>query len=100
MPKHALTILDWRPYERKTLRGFAAVKITELRMLIHGVGMHQKGASRWAQLPSKPLVVDDQRSRHDTGKIKYVPIIEITDRETADAFSQACWSALDAYQKS
>ena len=100
MGKHALTMVDWKPHERNSLRGFATVKIPELRMVVHGVAMHELGAKRWAQLPSKPLVVDDQPARHANGNIKYVPIVEITDRETAIAFSQACWSALDAYQKS
>jgi len=100
MAKHALEVVDWKPCERNTLRGFATIKIRELRLVVHDVALHERNGTRWAQLPGKPTLKDGKPITGDDGRIRYVPILEFSDRETASAFSQACWQALETYQQS
>jgi hypothetical protein len=100
MPKHAVEILEWLPFERGTLLGFAKIRISELRLIVKGVTLHQKNGSRLAQLPSKPMVQDGQLIQGSDGRVRYVPVLEFTDRETASAFSCACWAALEAFRQS
>lgn len=41
---------------KNTLIGFARIRIAELRLVISGVAIHERGEARWAQLPSRPWV--------------------------------------------
>ena len=53
------------------------------------------GASRWAQLPAKPMLRDGRQVTDEaTGKPQYVLILELEGRETRDAFSAAVWRAV------
>jgi hypothetical protein len=47
--KLTLLCTDFRPLHRNTLRGFARVKIAELKLEIGDIAIHEKGAARWAQ---------------------------------------------------
>ena len=85
-----VTILDWRSVRRNTLYGFASVKIERINLRIDDVAIHQKGDSRWASLPSRPLL--DRGGavlRDEAGEIKYASILQWADRKTADRFSDA-----------
>jgi len=55
MPKRAIELLGRTLCERGALLGFATIRVRELRRVIHGVGLHVKGESRWAQPPSRPI---------------------------------------------
>ena len=93
--KHTIVCTDFRPYRRNTLRGFATIRIAELKLTVHDVAIHQKAASRWAQPPAKPQIGKDGTAVKDhTGKIQYVTILELDDRETRDAFSHECIGAV------
>jgi len=92
--KLSITCLDFRPLVRNTLRGFATIKIRELRLEICDVTLHQKGAARWVQLPAKPQVRDGALVKDDAGKIQYVHIMDFDSREVRDAFSRACIDAV------
>jgi hypothetical protein len=88
--KLSITVADFRPLKKNTLRGFCTIRISELRLEIREVAIHQKGESRWAQLPARP-----QRDRNGnpirdsaTGKIAYLSVFEFLDRQTRDAFSR------------
>ena len=96
MSKLSITILDFKPLHRNTLQGFATIRINEMRLTIKDVAIHVKGDSRWAQLPSKPMIDRDGAVIRDreTGKIAYANIFEFTDRATRDAFSHAVIAAL------
>jgi hypothetical protein len=94
--KLSITCLDWRPLRRNTLVGFARVEITELRLVIHDVGIHAKGDSRWAALPSRPWVRDGRVVTGEDGKAQYSPILEFTDRATREAFSRRVIEAIFA----
>jgi hypothetical protein len=96
MAKFSITIRDFKPIHRNTLVGFAIICIPELHLTIKDVAIHQKGSSRWAALPAKPMIDRDGVAIRDstTGKITYSNILEFTDRATRDAFSHVVIAAL------
>jgi hypothetical protein len=96
MSKLTVICTDFKPLVRNTLRGFATIRIAEMRMVIHDVAIHQKGDARWAQLPAKPQINKDGVALRDktTGKINYSIVIELDDRATRDAFSAAVIAAV------
>jgi len=98
MPKHVIEILEWLPFERNTLLGFAKIRIKELRLIIGGVAIRQKNSSRWAQLPSKAMVQDDQLVRGPDGRVKYAKILEFETAEIRQAFSAAVLNAYNSYR--
>jgi hypothetical protein len=87
--KLTITCTEFRPYWRNTLRGFADLSIPEMRLTIHGVAVHEKNSSRWAQLPARPQVKDGALVKRADGKLEYAPILEFSDKQTRDAFSAA-----------
>jgi hypothetical protein len=89
MTKLTVTCAGFHPLVRNTLRGFCSVEITELKLTIHDVAVHEKNESRWAQLPAKPQIRDGELVRDDAGKIQYWPIMEFESRAVRDAFSAA-----------
>jgi hypothetical protein len=90
MSKLTITCESFRPYRRNTLHGFCEILISELRLRIRDVALHQKGTARWAALPSKPQLKDGVQLRDEaTGKGQYTNIMEFTGREVRDAFSAA-----------
>jgi hypothetical protein len=93
--KHTIRCRGFRAFAKGTLVGFAVVHIAELRLTVHDVALHRKGAARWAQLPAKPLLRDGRHVADEaTGKPQYVLILELEGRETRDAFSTAVWRAV------
>jgi hypothetical protein len=96
MAKLTITCLSFKPLHRNTLRGFADIRIAELRLSIKDIAVHAKGDGRWAALPARPMIDKDGAVIRDraTGKIQYANIFEFTDRETRDAFSRAVVTAV------
>jgi hypothetical protein len=96
MAKMTLTCESFKPLRRNTLYGFAEILIGELRLTVKDVAIHEKNGRSWAQLPSKPLISKDGVALKDetTGKVRYVPIMQFTGREVADAFSEAVIKAV------
>jgi hypothetical protein len=92
--KLTVTCRGFRPLVRNTLRGFASITIAELKLTIHDVAVHEKGESRWAQLPAKPQIRDGELIRDDAGKVQYWPILEFSTRAARDSFSAAVVRAL------
>jgi len=82
MSKLSIVCREFRPITQNTLVGFASIRVAELHLDIKDVALHQKGESRWAQLPAKPMIDKAGAVIRDasTGKIKYVNIFEFTDR--------------------
>jgi hypothetical protein len=89
MSKLSIKCAGFRPWHSGTLRGFADISIPEMRLTIHGVAVHEKNSSRWAQLPARPQVKDGALLKRSDGKIEYTPILEFSDKPTRDAFSAA-----------
>jgi hypothetical protein len=79
---------------RNTLRGFAEISVAEMRLRIRDVAIHEKGESRWAQLPAKPQIKDGSLVKDVTGKVQYVHIPDFDSREVRDAFSRAVVQAV------
>lgn len=92
--KLTVTCESFHPLVRNTLRGFAEIRIAELRLTIHDVAVHEKGESRWAQLPAKPQIRDGVPVKVSGGKIQYFPMLEFDGREVRDAFSRAVVQAV------
>jgi hypothetical protein len=95
-PQRGITLLEWRPFHRNTLFGFAAVRVEAVGLTISDIAVHQKNESRWVSLPSKPMLDRDGAIVRDpaTSKIRYSPILQWRDRATAERFSHAVIEAL------
>jgi hypothetical protein len=89
MSKLNIICLDFKPLRENTLIGFAAIKVTEMRLTIRDVAIHEKGESRWAQLPSKPQISRDGKLVTKDGKGQYTTILEFDSRAVREAFSNA-----------
>ena len=90
-----VTIIEWRPVAKATLRGFATVRLGSL--LIRDVSVHRTGERPWAALPSKPSI--DSRTgsarRDEQGKIVYVPVLHWETRAASDRFQAGLLAALE-----
>jgi hypothetical protein len=90
MSKFSITCLEFKPFRRNTLCGFATVRIAELHMIFKELPIHQKGERRWASLPARPqLNKEGVANRDAAGKIVYAALIDITDQAVREAFSAA-----------
>jgi hypothetical protein len=95
-PAMPVSLLEWKSLKKNSLRGFATVRIGK-SMKVSDVPVHCSGGRRWASLPSKPQINSDGVAlRDDRGKIKYIPIVAWTDKDSADRFSEAVISAIEA----
>jgi hypothetical protein len=96
--QNEIIILDWRPCERGTLLGFAKIKVPAWHLTIDGVALYRKDGKQWAQPPSKPMLDSNRKLMLDeAGKPKYSRVLEFTDREIADRFSEAVVAAVDRF---
>jgi hypothetical protein len=90
-----IIVLDWRPCERNTLKGFCKIKVPAWGLVIDGVAVHAKEDRKWAQLPARPQVDKDGNViREDDGKIKYAKILEFDNKRKAWDFSDAVVEAV------
>jgi hypothetical protein len=81
---------NFKPYQRNTLKGFAEIELADIRLSIKDVTVHEKNGSRWAQLPSKPMLNKDGTAIKDaSGKVQYAHILDFGTRERRDEFSAA-----------
>ena len=94
MSKMTIQIESFSPHCKNTLRGFAAIKIAELHLIINEVGIHTKNGKTWAQPPMRPWVKDGSVVSGDDGKPKYFPVLEFDSVPVRDAFSVAVVRAL------
>jgi hypothetical protein len=94
MSKLSVVCTDFKPLRRNTLVGFASVKVPEMRLTIRDIAVHQKGDSRWAQLPAKPQITRDGQVVTKDGKTQYATILEFDSRAVRDAFSTAVIASL------
>ena len=80
---------DFRPLRRNTLCGFASVFLQEIGLRIKDLSIHEKNQSRWASLPSKPMLKNEALMKDAEGKAQYASILEFPERAVRDAFSAA-----------
>jgi len=84
----------FRPLCRNTLRDFAEIRIDELCLTIRDIAVHERNGSRWAQLPSRPLLRDGELVHDADGKTQYALLMHFDSRAVSDAFSSAVIRAL------
>jgi hypothetical protein len=89
MTKLTVTCRDFKPLHRNSLRGFATIRINEMRLEIRDVAIHDKGESRWAQLPAKPQIRDGELVHDERGRVQYFHLMDFDSRAVSDAFSAA-----------
>jgi hypothetical protein len=88
------TRLAWRAMRRNTLLGFAKIQLGAL--IINDVSINTSNGKTWANLPSKPMVDRDGAAmRSADGKIRYVPLLEWSSKESGDRFSEAVIAAVE-----
>jgi len=96
MSKFTIEVVGFTPFARNTLRGFATIRLPELKLTIHDLTVHQHDSgSRWASMPGKALIDKNGiAKRKPDGRVEYVPVLELDGREVRDAFSAAVVRAL------
>jgi hypothetical protein len=94
--KFTITCVAFKPVTRNTLRGFATIRVGELRMEIRELEVHEhENGARWVVPAGRPMIDKDGVAlREPNGRIKYLNLFEFTDQTTRDAFSRAVIDAL------
>lgn len=89
-----VTLSDWRPLARNTLRGFATVRLPA-GIVLHDCAVHVRGGKAWASPPSRPMMGGDGKQKQDAaGKVQFSPILTFVSRADQDAFSTAIVAAV------
>jgi hypothetical protein len=89
--------LEWKPFERNTLRGFARIKVPSWHITIYDVAVHERDGKRWCQLPARPMLDSNRELIREDGKLKYARMLEFDDRAVGDRFSAAAIKAIDDF---
>src|SRR5579872_6129304 len=93
--KLSVKVESFKPHRSHSLFGFVDFVIPELRLRVKEATVHQANGRRWIGLPAKPQIDRQGRVRHDErGKIAYASVLQFTDRDTGDAFSERAVAAL------
>ena len=91
--------MGWREMRKGSLCGFATVRVNVVGLVIHDIPVlaGNGGKTAWAGLPGKPIVGADGVAKHDatTGKLRYSPVLEWSDKHVADRFSAAVFEAIE-----
>jgi len=94
-PAMPVECLKFTPRKSNTLHGFCDVLLTTVKLEIRDVTLHQKGDRRWVGLPAKAQLDKDGKAvREDSGKIKYIAVLQFADRAVGDQFSDAVIAAV------
>ncbi|HQT86529.1 hypothetical protein [Acidiphilium rubrum] len=89
-----LTITEWKPLRRNSMRGFMTATLPS-GMVLHDVVVHVTDGKPWAAPPSKPMIGRDGVAMKDgNGKARYNPIISFIDKPTRERWSAAIIAAL------
>ncbi|ACL56970.1 hypothetical protein [Methylobacterium nodulans] len=94
--KLAVEVVEFRPMDRNTLKGFVTVRIPAMRLTIRDCSVHESNGKRWIGLPAKAQIGRDQELVRRDGKVQYAAVFEFDSRAVGDAFSAAVLRALDA----
>ena len=74
---------------KSTCLGMATIHISNWKMTISGIALHQKDGKRWVNLPSRIV--------EENGEKKYYPYIYFDDKDTKDKFGEAVKKAIDEH---
>lgn len=83
-------ILEWRSFEKNTLRGFVTVQM-QSGVIYRGLMVHEKGDARWVSFPAREYL------DKSTGAKKYAPFVDFTSREKMNQFCGLILGALDLH---
>ena len=84
-------ILDFKPFEKNTLRAFFALELAS-GLILRGCTLHTKNGKYWIGLPAKPYTTD-------TGAQSWAAIIDFRDKQTAARFQEmATVAAVEAFE--
>ena len=89
LPKPRMKLLEWRPVQKNTLRGFANIEMPS-GLVIRDIAIHEKEHKWWASLPSRPVLdADGRQVVNHAGHKQYAALLGWRDRDLADRFSAA-----------
>jgi hypothetical protein len=89
-----VALLEWKPFPKGALCGFASIRLGRT-LVIHDVPVLQSHGRAWAGLPGKPLIgTDGIGLRDEKGRQRYARMLEWTNRQASDRFSEAVVSAV------
>lgn len=100
MTDKLVTCAAWKPVERNSLRGFADLYFTKMRMTISDVMLHEKDGKKWVSFPSMPMMDKDGSSMKDSaGKVRYKKPVISFDDDVKDRLRDAAVEAIEAFGK-
>jgi hypothetical protein len=73
-------VLNFKPLERNTLRGFFDLELPS-ELVLSGCTLHEKNGKFWTGLPAKPWTKTD-------GSQSWAKIVDFRDKETSDKFQR------------
>jgi hypothetical protein len=84
----------FRPYEKNTLRGFVALELSNVGLVIHDCTWHCKEGKEWIGFPARTYQGND-------GVAKWMPMVEFAEgaREARAQFQQQALEAVHAAAK-
>lgn len=94
MAQTQISVTDWKPMTRGTLRGFVTVSMPS-GLILREVSIGQSHGRAWAMPPSKPMI--DRNGcvmLDDAGKKRYSPLFEFASAEIRHRWSEAVVAAL------
>jgi hypothetical protein len=87
-------LLDWRRWQKASLRGFAKVQFTS-GLIFPEIGVYVAGARAWASPPSRVWVKDGAVVINEiTGKPQYSPVVEFSTHGVRSSWSRQVLAAV------
>ena len=88
--RHEIEIRNWRPYQKKTLRGFFAAVLPS-GMILNDLMLHEKeDGTSWVAFPAREYVNQQNLKQ-------YAPHVDFIDKHTRDRFQEQLVEALEKY---
>lgn len=84
-----ISIINWKPYEKHTLRGFISVRTSD-GLVIKEVCLHEKNGRRWLSMPARQFKRED-------GTPGWMPMLEFADDAARSRFQATALAAVDAF---
>jgi len=88
-----IEIVNFRPHNRNTLRGFLTVRLTNIGLEIRDATVHEKDGKRWIGLPAKPYEKED-------GSQGWSYIVKFSDKDKWVQFQREVLEAAGKYMAS
>jgi len=91
-----ITASDFKPMERNTLRGFVTLRLEPSGLQLNDCSVHEKNGKEWVGLPGKAQIGRDGllKKTPASGKILYLPTVEIPHKAASNRFQQAALAAV------